>query len=159
MTEKVYAAICVGETEESRGEIEMPISESSGKKGRTIVDPKAGKEATTVYTVTEHFTGYTFVEAKPKTGRTHQIRVHLSSINLPILGDSLYGGGDGFYLSAVKPGYRAKEKEKPLLNRAALHAEKLSFVHPKTGEQVAFETKLPKDMRIVLNYLRKFRSR
>ena len=95
----------------------------------------------------------------PKTGRTHQIRVHLSSVNLPILGDSLYGGGEGFYLSSVKPGYRVKEEEKPLLSRAALHAERLSFSHPASGEQLVFKAELPKDMKIVLNYLRKYRRK
>ena len=157
-TEKWYAAICVGETEQSGGEIEAPIAESPGKKGKMKIDPKFGKEAKTVYSVIEHFTGYALVEAGLLTGRTHQIRVHLSSINLPILGDDLYGGGDGFYLSAIKPGYKAREEEKPLLSRVALHAQQLAFVHPQSGKQLVFESGLPKDMRIVLNYLRKFRG-
>jgi RluA family pseudouridine synthase len=159
MTEKIYAAICMGETEGEGGEIDLAISGSSGKKARMRIDPKAGKEATTNYSVIEHFTGHTLVEARPKTGRTHQIRVHLSSIGLPILGDSLYGGGEGFYLSSVKPGYRVKEEEKPLLSRVALHAERLSFSHPKSGERLAFKTELPKDMNIVCNYLRKYRGK
>ncbi len=157
-TRKVYAAICIGETGEEGGEIDAPIGESPGKKGKMRIDLKAGKEAKTLYTVTEHFGGYTLLEARLVTGRTHQIRVHLTSINLPILGDDLYGGGDGFYLSSVKPGYRTKEEEKPLLSRVALHAQKLSFIHPGTGNPTSFECDLPKDMRIVVNYLRKYRG-
>ncbi len=156
-TEKVYAAICVGEKEEDRGEVDLPMSEYSGKRGKMKIDRLNGKEAKTVYTVTERFRGYSFVEARPKTGRTHQIRLHLSSVNLPILGDGLYGGGAGFYLSTVKPGYRMKEEERPLLSRVALHAQRISFVHPTGGNQVTFESELPKDMNIVLHYLRKFR--
>ncbi len=159
LIEKAYVAICVGETEQEAGKIDLPISESQGKKRKMQIDPKNGKEATTPYVVTDHFVGYTVVEAKPETGRTHQIRVHLSAIHLPILGDSLYGGGDAFYLSAIKSGYRPKEEEKPLLKRTALHAGKISFIHPKSGERVTFESEFPKDMKIVLNYLRKFRSR
>jgi len=158
-TEKVYAAICVGESEKEGGEIDSPISGSPGRKGKMKTVPGEGKEASTLYKVIEHFAGYTVVEAQPKTGRTHQIRVHLSSINLPILGDSLYGGGNGFYLSAIKPGYRMKEEEKPLLSRVALHARRLSFSHPKSGERVSFESELPKDMKIVLSYLRRFRGK
>ncbi len=157
-TEKVYAAICLGEQKEGGGEIDLPMSEHSGKKGKMRVDRLHGKEARTLYTVTERFKGYTFVEARPKTGRTHQIRLHLSSVHLPILGDNLYGGGAGFYLSSVKPGYRTKEEEKPLLSRVALHARRISFVHPTVGNPVTFDSDLPKDMHIVLNYLRKFRK-
>ncbi len=157
-TSKIYRAICVGESAEEGGEIDSPISESPGKRGKMKIAPGEGKEASTLYRVIERFAGYTVVEAQPKTGRTHQIRVHLSSINLPILGDSLYGGGNGFYLSAIKPGYRMKDEEKPLLSRAALHARTLSFAHPKSGERVTFTSELPKDMTIVINYLRKFRG-
>ncbi len=157
--EKLYAAICIGATEDSGGVIDAPIAESSRKKGMMRIDPKGGKEARTEYTVVEHFAEYMLVEAKLLTGRTHQIRIHLSSIHLPILGDDMYGGGDGFYLSAVKPGYRPKEEEKPLLSRVALHARRLTIVHPGTGKQLVFESDLPKDMKIVLKYLRKFRGK
>ncbi len=157
-TEKVYEAICIGEMEQESEQIDMPMAESSGKKRRMRIDPE-GKDARTELRVLERFVDYTFVEARPQTGRTHQIRVHLSAVHLPILGDTLYGGGNGFYLSAVKKGYRPKEEEKPLLSRVALHAGKISFVHPGGNQRVTFQSELPKDMRIVLNYLRKYRSR
>jgi len=157
VTEKTYLAICVGEAQREQGVIELPLSEEGGKMGRMRVDRSRGKNAVTHYRVLEGFEGFSFVEAKPETGRTHQIRVHLKALDLPILGDSVYGG-HSFYLSQIKPGYRHKGEEKPLLNRTALHATRLSILHPRTNQPVSFEARLPKDMTIVLNYLRKFKG-
>lgn len=157
-TKKVYLAICVGESTEGHGTIELPISEDLRVKGRMRIDSRDGKESVTTYKVIERFAGYTYVEARPVTGRTHQIRIHLSSIGLPILGDRKYGGGEGLYLSTIKPSYRSNGEERPLLSRAALHAAEISIIHPISRQQQTFEAPLPKDMRIVLNYLRKFRA-
>jgi 23S rRNA pseudouridine1911/1915/1917 synthase len=157
--EKEYQAICVGEWPSDEGKVELPLSEDRVKKGRMRIDRADGKSAVTNFRVLERFEGFSFVEVKPETGRTHQIRVHLKAVNLPILGDSAYGGGEGFFLSQIKPGYRLKGEEKPLLNRTALHAARLSIAHPRTGERVSFEAELPKDMKVVLNYLRKFKRR
>jgi 23S rRNA pseudouridine955/2504/2580 synthase/23S rRNA pseudouridine1911/1915/1917 synthase len=156
-TEKTYRAICVGEPLQDEGRIDLALAEDGGKKGRMRIDQADGKNAVTNYRVMERFEGFSSIEAKPETGRTHQIRVHLKAINLPILGDSVYGGGQGFFLSQIKPGYRLNGEEKPLLSRTALHAARLSVLHPGTHQPVTFETDLPKDMKIVLNYLRKFR--
>jgi 23S rRNA pseudouridine1911/1915/1917 synthase len=156
---KEYQAICVGEWPSDEGKVELPLSEDSVKKGRMRIDRADGKSAVTNFRVLERFEGFSFVEVKPETGRTHQIRVHLKAVNLPILGDSVYGGGEGFFLSQIKRGYRLKGEEKPLLNRTALHAWRLAIVHPATGQLVTFEAELPKDMKVVLNYLRKFKSR
>jgi 23S rRNA pseudouridine1911/1915/1917 synthase len=156
--EKNYQAICVGAADQSEGTVHLSIAESDSKKGKMKIVPKNGKESITHFRVLERFAEYTYLAANPKTGRTHQIRVHLSAINLPILGDNLYGGGSGFFLSNIKSKYRSKGEEKPLLNRTALHAGKISFAHPKSGALLSFEAELPKDMRIVLNYLRKLRS-
>jgi len=155
--EKEYRAICIGEPQDDKGRIDLPLSEDRSKKGRMRIDHSDGRKAVTVYRVLERFEGFSFIGAKPETGRTHQIRIHLKSVNLPILGDEMYGGGNGFYLSQIKRGYRLKGEEKPLLNRTALHAMRLSVLHPVTNQSVSFEVDLPKDMRIVLNYLRKFR--
>ncbi len=157
-TEKLYQAICLGETGDERGKIDLPISEDSKAKGRMRVDRSDGKESITNYRVIERFSGYTHVELRPETGRMHQIRVHLSSIGLPILGDRKYGGGDGLLLSSIKSPYRANGEEKPLLSRTALHAAQLAFSHPTTGARMTFEAPIPKDMRISLNYLRKFKA-
>jgi 23S rRNA pseudouridine1911/1915/1917 synthase len=158
-TQKEYQAICAGESQTDQGRIDLSLSEDRGKKGRMRIDYADGKEAVTTYRVLERFAGFSLIEVKPETGRTHQIRIHLSAINLPILGDSVYGGGKGFFLSQIKPGYRLKGEEKPLLSRTALHAARLSISHPGSGQVVSFEAELPKDMRVVLNYLRKFKGR
>jgi RluA family pseudouridine synthase len=156
--EKVYHAIVLGMPSQNEGTIDAPLSESGRQKGIMLIDEKEGKEAITEYTVLEEFKGYAFVEARPKTNRTDQIRVHLQSIGTPILGDLQYGGGEGFFLSHVKPGYRGVEEERPLLNRSALHSAGLSFLHPSSEERLKFSLPLPKDMKSVLKYLRKFRA-
>jgi 23S rRNA pseudouridine1911/1915/1917 synthase len=158
-TEKKYLAICIGEAQEDEDRIDLALSEDPTKKGRMKIDPAGGKSAGTTFKVLERFSGFSFIEVIPETGRTHQIRVHLKAAGLPILSDSLYGGGEGFLLSQIKKGYRVKGEEKPLLQRTALHACTLTFVHPSTRQPMTFEADLPKDMRIVLNYLRRFRGR
>ena len=159
MTEKIYQAICVGEAGTKEGTIDLPLSENPNRKAGMRIDESRGKSAVTRYKVLEEFEGYSFVEARPETGRTHQIRIHLSAVNLPILGDSLYGGGERFMLSHIKPSYRSKGIEKPLLSRTALHALRIVIEHPATQQRIAFEATLPKDMKIVLNYLRRFKQR
>ncbi|MBI3004538.1 MAG: RluA family pseudouridine synthase [Ignavibacteriales bacterium] len=154
--EKIYVAICEGNTTSNEGEINLPLAESAN--GIMLVNKKKGKEAVTNYTIVEHFQGYALVGAIPRTGRTHQIRVHLREIRLPILGDPLYGNGEPFFLSGVKANYKKEGEEKPLLNRTALHAAKLTFEHPASGEWLTCEAPLPKDMKTVLKYLRKFRA-
>lgn len=157
--QKTYRAICMGEYSGETGTIDLSLGPSRNSKGKMRIDERHGKEAITNFKVLEQFEGYTYVEAKPETGRTHQIRVHLSAINLPIMGDSLYGGGDHFYLSKIKPKYKLAGEEKPLLDRTALHASKIVFLHPVSGTTIGLETDLPKDMRIVLKYLKQLRGK
>lgn len=154
--EKVYQALVRGELHPAVGVIDLPLSET--ERGVMKVDKKRGKESLTDYRVVEQFKGFALVELKPQTGRQHQLRVHLQALGAPIVGDPLYGDGKGFYLSAIKPGYRSEGEEKPLLNRTALHAASLSIDHPVTGSRVTWSAPLPKDMSSVLKYLRKFRS-
>lgn len=91
---------------------------------------------------------YTWIEACPKTGRTHQIRVHLAENGFSIVCDPLYSGNQKpVRLSEIKRSWRGDEQEEqPLLSRLALHAYKITFSHPKTGEQVTFSAPYPKDM-------------
>ncbi len=155
---KTYLAIVLGEPKENEGVIETPIAESQKHPGIMKVDIKHGKASKTNYKVVERFDGFALVEVMPGTGRMHQIRIHLSSIGLPIMCDHVYGNGRPFFLSEVKPRYYSEGDEKPLLTRTGLHAESISFIHPSSKEPISFKAEMPKDMRSVINYLRKFRS-
>lgn len=156
--EKVYFAIVTGELK-ADGNIDLPIGIDRGKKGKVAIDKK-GKESETHYEVTERFRGYSFLKVIPKTGRTHQIRVHLQAIGYPLLIDPLYGSGEPIFLSSLKKNYRFKpeQEERPLMDRLTLHAAEICFAHPATGEKVRFSAPLPKDMKILLNMLGKYRA-
>ncbi len=154
---KRYLALCRGGGEVDGGTIDLPLSHHPRVDGRMVVDRKGGRECVTEYKVVERFTGFVLVEAMPKTGRTHQIRVHLAETGLPIVADPMYGDREPFRLSNIKRGYReGAEPEKPLLARTALHAAGLEFTHPRTGSPVSFEAGLPKDLRSALQSLRKY---
>ncbi len=153
---KEYRAIVLGNPISENGIIDLPITES---QSGTMNIADGGKESQTEYSVLERFQGYALLALRPRTGRTHQIRVHLKAMQIPILGDPLYGNGDGFYLSSVKSNYRLKtSEEKPLLKRTALHACSLDFLHPATQIRVRFQVPLPKDMEAVLKSLRKYNA-
>jgi 23S rRNA pseudouridine1911/1915/1917 synthase len=156
---KLYRAIVVGSPDSNSGSIDLPITENEHGVRKMKIDKKKGKEAITDYKVLEKFNGYAFVEAKPLTGRTHQIRVHLSAIGLPILADPLYSNSGWFFLSSIKRNYKLNGEEKPLLARTALHAFSLSFINPATGEKILIETPLHKDMETVLKVLKKYKER
>jgi 23S rRNA pseudouridine1911/1915/1917 synthase len=156
--EKVYRAIVVGTPHHDTGHMDLPIAENDHGVRKMRVDTRNGKEAYTEYKVIERFDGYALVEAYPRTGRTHQIRIHLSAAGLPILADPLYHDGRGFYLSGIKRNYRGRETEQPLLTRTALHACSLSVLHPVRKEMVLIEAPLHKDMETVLKILRKYRK-
>lgn len=154
---KRYLAIVRGEPAEDAGTIDLPIGEHRHQAGRMTVDDREGKDSVTEFTVLERFIGHALVEARPKTGRTHQIRVHLREIGLPIVGDPLYSDGEPFLLSSIKRGYRVKgEEELPLLARTALHAAGLEIVHPITQARMSLSSDVPRDMQAVLKSLRKY---
>jgi 23S rRNA pseudouridine1911/1915/1917 synthase len=156
--EKRYRAIVYGNPNSDGGCIDLPIIENEYGARKMKVDQRKGKEARTEYTVIERFSAYALIEARPYTGRTHQIRIHLKEIGLPILADSLYGVGNSFCLSTIKRNYRGKETEQPLLDRTALHAFTLTFIHPLTGAKIVTEAPLPKDMEAVIKALRKYQG-
>lgn len=154
---KRYLALCRGGHASESGTIDLPLAPHTRIDGRMVVDRHRGKESITDYRIVERFAGYSLVEALPKTGRTHQIRVHLAETGLPIVADPIYGDRELFRLSAIKRGYReGAEPEKPLLARTALHAASIEFRHPMTGAPVRFEAELPKDLRSALQALRKY---
>ena len=116
------------------------------------------KPAISRYRILKAWQGFALVEVRPETGRTHQIRVHLSHINHPILCDSLYGGGDAFYLSEFKLDYRLGrgKKEQALLSRQALHAAEISFPSLNTGQAIRVKAPLPHDLAVVQKKLEQY---
>ncbi len=154
---KTYAAIVKGVPQNDEGTIDLPLGPHRSVPGKYAVNRRDGKDSVTDYAIEERFAGFAFVEVRPRTGRTHQIRVHLSESGMPIVGDMLYGDKRPFLLSDVKRGYRLKgEEEKPLLSRTALHATTLVITHPVTNERTTFTSELPRDMNAVLKSLRKY---
>jgi len=157
---KTYLAIVEGRTLEDEGVIDQPLyTLSTGK----VIISKRGKESQTKWKTMERFLHHTLIEANPLTGRTHQIRVHLSSIGHPVLGDISYGSSGPLFLSSLKGKHRFKlgkdeESERPLLSRTALHALKIELIDYHSKQTLAIESPLPKDMNIVLQKLRQYSS-
>jgi 23S rRNA pseudouridine1911/1915/1917 synthase len=153
--ERTYQAICWGRFKEPAGEVIANIGRS--KKDRKlfgVVNDDEGKNAHTFYKVLEEYEFASLLELKLKTGRTHQIRVHMSYINHPIFGDASYGGRRINYGSNLA---KLKTRVDNLLNiipRQALHAKTLGFVHPRTNEKMLFDSELPEDMSEVINNLK-----
>lgn len=154
---KRYLALVVGNPVGDRFVIDRPIDDDPRKQGRMRV-ADGGKPAVTDVTVLERFRGWAFVECRPKTGRTHQLRVHLAALGCPIVADPFYGADAGIFLSSLKRNYRVKpgETERPLLGRLALHARSLELDHPSTGARTTVEAPVPKEFSVALKYLREF---
>jgi 23S rRNA pseudouridine1911/1915/1917 synthase len=147
---KVYSAVAYGRFSQEEGFIDSSIGRHPSQRKRMSTRTRRGRVAITRWKKVEEFDGCTLLEIFPQTGRTHQIRVHLSSIGHPLLGDPLYGrkGRPGTIHDPV-----LKECVKRM-NRQALHAQRLEFTHPRTGERVQFVSPIPQDMTEVLDWLR-----
>ncbi len=157
-TRKIYAAVIEGEMVDPEMTIDIPLMVDPGQPGRMKASAR-GKESVTCLRVRERFRGFTYVEAEPKTGRQHQIRVHCKAVGLPLAVDSMYGNRDKLLLSALKRKFRDYGRdEQPLIDRLTLHAEELTVRHPGTGEHVTFRSELPRDLRALLTQLRKARG-
>lgn len=129
--QKEYAAIVIGQFSKERGAIKEPIARKEGSIIERCVDPN-GKSSHTYYEVRCQKDKGALVHLVPFTGRTHQLRVHMAYLEHPLLGDTLYGD----------------ETPSLLIDRYALHCEKLTFLHPFSGEQLSFQIDLPTDMKI-----------
>ncbi len=141
-TEKRYLALVEGILSDDRGYIDLPIERDLIRRQQMAVHVE-GKPAQTFFTVLERLDGYTYLEAKPISGRTHQIRVHFAFIGHPVAGDKIYGSGKG-------PNG---------LSRQFLHATLLSFNSPTSGERMTFRSPLPGDLERCLEWLRRHRTR
>lgn len=133
--DRTYDAFVRGVVQHEEGEIDEPVGRAFLSRKRIIIKPAGGKPAVTYFRVKQRFAQATWLEIKPKTGRTHQIRVHLAHLGHPVLGDSLYG------IKAVG------------INRQALHASQLGFTHPQTKEKLHFEAPLPEDLKALVRLL------
>jgi len=149
--EKIYLAIVYGKLNQDEGLIDSAIGRHPSERKRMSTRTRRGRPAVTLWKVVERFDGLTLLEISPKTGRTHQIRVHLSAMGHPLLGDPLYG--------------KKRRTQDPVLrecpqspSRQALHAYRLAFIHPRTGERVEFVSPIPQDMKDILDWLRSQKS-
>lgn len=156
--QKNYLALIHGRPEKDSVVVEAKLAPHPVKIGLVRVDSKNGKRCVTTVMVEEKFENYTWVRCQPRTGRTHQIRVHLKHIGHPIVGDTLYGGSP-LLLSRLKSGYRLKPNrtERPLIGRVGLHAAGLALKHPATGQDFQVTAPLPRDLEVALKYLRRYR--
>jgi len=155
---KEYLAIAHGKLTEPTGTIEDKLMPHGSKQHLVIVHNKFGKEARTDYKVVEQFKDYALVSCIIKTGRMHQIRVHLENIGHPILCDPFYSKGKDFFVSSIKRRYNLKndvERERPLNSRLCLHAHRILFT-AENGEIIKAEGNLFKDMRATIQQLRKW---
>lgn len=151
---KHYLAIVDGTPDES-GSIDAPIIESSSKRGKMLTARK-GMESLTTYETVENLGNFSLVKVRILTGRQHQVRVHMKYIGHPLMVDRLYGSRDAFFLSEIKRKYkRSGDIERPMIERHTLHAYSITFKHPKTGEKISVESPLPKDLKAVINQIKK----
>lgn len=155
--EKTYLGLVQGRMPEASGTLDQPMGQHPHIKGRMAVVRK-GKYAITHYAVEENIGRYSLLSFRIETGRTHQIRVHMQHAGHPIACDPIYGTPEPILLSSIKRNFnlsRTEESERPLLDRLALHAWKLSITDMQ-GETMTLEAPLPKDMQACLKQLRKW---
>jgi 23S rRNA pseudouridine1911/1915/1917 synthase len=146
---KTYLALVLGITKSDKGMIDLPIGRHPVDRKKMSVVSKRSRDAKTLWRVKERFESASFLEIEIKTGRTHQIRVHCASMQHPIIGDTVYG-------------YRYSAGCQPTIlktvSRQMLHAWRMSFTHPETGQTMSMESPVPEDMQIVLNGLRQLKK-
>jgi 23S rRNA pseudouridine1911/1915/1917 synthase len=151
--EKQYFAIVAGNPDRDADVIEQPIGVHPYQREKMAIrsDHRTSRDARTFYEVQQRFGRFAAVAVVPKTGRTHQIRVHLVHVGCPVLCDPLYGGRDRVTRGELRGDL---PDDIVLLDRTALHARRLTFSHPVTGERVTIEAPLPADLVAVLDELR-----
>ena len=145
---KSYVALVHGQVERDRGEIDEPIARDPRHRTRMAI-VRSGRSALSIYRARERFGRFTLIDVELKTGRTHQIRVHLACIKHPVVGDETYGSGRDN--TVADPKIRSQISK---LGRQFLHAEKLAFIHPRSGERLNFTSPLPSELQKLLDTIR-----
>ncbi|MDP4191199.1 MAG: RluA family pseudouridine synthase [Bacteroidota bacterium] len=152
--EREYWAVCWGIFPEKEGEINRNIARSKTDRKKFWVSDFEGKKAITYYSVLEEFEFTSLVKLKLKTGRTHQIRVHMSSLNHPVFGDVTYGGNKIVYGTNLPKMKSRIDNLLEIMPRQALHAKTLGFFHPHSGQFMRFDSPLPEDFTKLIEKLK-----
>jgi len=168
---KEYLAVVKGETELDSDRIDLPIGKDKRDRKKMAIRHDGGKNAVSIFEVLERFPGFTLVKVFLETGRTHQIRLHMKTIGHPVIADSAYGNSTVCYLEDLfEPVLKkdihnlAKKTELcdnvigPIIERQALHAYKIGFIHPVTNEALEFTADIPEDMCRLITTLRKIKT-
>ena len=137
---KTYLALVEDQVQPREGVVDAPVGRNKRQRKKMAV-VRSGRDARTLYRVIEYFPNHTLLEVRPHTGRTHQVRVHMAWLGYPLVGDTVYG----------------RRRQRLLRGRHFLHAARLRFTHPTTGEEIEFEAPLPPELAAVLKRLRKSR--
>lgn len=153
---KTYAAIVAGEPDRDRDRIDQPIGPHPYQREKMAIraEHPASRSAESFYEVKRRFRGFALLDVTPKTGRTHQIRVHLAHVGCPVLCDRLYGGRATITVGDLL----GNSQDTVVLGRQALHARKLEFEHPLTGQALSIEAPMPEDLESTLKILERRRS-
>jgi len=154
---KSYGALVKDLPDPSRGTSVFHVAENPARPGSMRFQSN-GKECITEYQVMEAFRDHCWVEARPKTGRTHQVRMAMARLGTPCICDPLYGDGQPLFLSSFKRGYRSGRgaEERPLLGRLGLHALSITVRHPATDDPMTISSLPPKDLAAALRQLRRW---
>lgn len=168
---KEYLAVVKGEIELDSDKIDFPIGRHKRFRKKMSIRHDTGKSAVSIFEVMERFRGYTLVKIIPETGRTHQIRVHMKTIGHPIVADSEYGNTDACYLEdLIRPNTNTEisnlakvhelwdNENTSIINRQALHAYKIKFLHPVFNKTMEFTAEIPEDMHNLITILRKINT-
>ncbi len=154
-TVKEYIAVCEGSPGLDSDLIDAPIGKHPTHREGMMIEGKNARTARTVYEVVERLGPFSIVRCFPRSGRTHQIRVHLRHLGHPIVADRLYGRRRAIYPSDLTGADHPPEEE-PLIDRQALHARRLTIYHPGLEKQVTFEAPIPEDMGRLIEALRRY---
>lgn len=151
---RTYKALIWGNIDPSKGTIDLPIGRSEKDRKKMQVNARQNREAVTHYEVQERFDGCDLVSVRLETGRTHQIRVHLSYFGHPVVGDPTYGGRSKYFRRFGKKEVSRYSPLLSILERQALHACELTLPHPDDGRKMRFESEIPEDIAAALKFLR-----